>query len=162
VVNQVAQNEAEQLACLIQRTARSLSQALELAAQAISAGKGVEQFSLDGFVKELPVPDFSGCPINLHRPRLLSISIAVVRHSVAHRIESDCGAFLERFFNSYGRALELWFCNILSDIQREFNNSADVYRAQLQRLATPDATTAEPADFCSRPLVRNGCVSSTG
>jgi GTP-binding protein EngB required for normal cell division len=144
VVNQVAQNEAEQLARLIQGTAKSLSQALELAAQATSAGKRVEQFSLDGLVKELPVPDFSGCLINLHRPRLLSISIAVVRHSVARQIESDCGAFLDRFFNSYGRALELWFRNILSDIQREFNNSADVYRAQLQRLATPGATTAEP------------------
>ena len=100
VVNQVAQNEAEQLARLIQETAEALSQALELAAQATSAGKRIEQFSLDGFVKELPVPDFSGCPINLPRPRLLSISIAVVRHSVVRRIESDCGAFLERFFNS--------------------------------------------------------------
>ena len=144
--NQVAQHEAEELACLVQTTARELSAALDAAAQSTSTGERSERFSLDAFVKELPAPDFSGCAIELSKSRLLSVSTGLAKSSVKHQIESKCGARLAEFFNSYGRALELWFVNVLSGIEKEFNATADIYRAQLQRLSAPMGTTHPAKD----------------
>ena len=62
--NQVAQHEAEDLARLVQTTARELSEALDAAADATSTGKRGDRFSLDAFVKELSAPHFSGCRSN--------------------------------------------------------------------------------------------------
>jgi small GTP-binding protein len=138
-VNTLAQNEAQELANTVRRTTERLSEALNTTAQAITAGRVGEQFSLSSFVKELPAPDYSGCRIRLHRPRMLSVSSSLARRSVAHQIESHCGAALVEFFDSYGRALELWFRYILAGVEREFNSSAEIYRAQLQRLSAPGA-----------------------
>ena len=139
-VNSLAQKEAQEMARLIQSTAGKLSGALEIAAQATSTNDRRESFSLRGFVKELPAPEFLGCPIMLRPPLLGSILAGLVRRSLHRQIESACGVLLVRFFNSYGRALELWFRNTLSSLGREFNSSADIYRAQLQRLTTQGAT----------------------
>jgi hypothetical protein len=34
----------------------------------------------------------------------------------------------------------LWFRGILVDLERKFNSTADVYRAQIQRFTTPEST----------------------
>jgi hypothetical protein len=73
---------------------------------------------------------------------MLALSVSAARRSVRARIESECGEVLSRWFESYGRALELWFGNVLINLEREFNSNADVYRAQMQRLA---GTRAYPA-----------------
>jgi GTP-binding protein EngB required for normal cell division len=141
-IHSIAQNEAEGLAHVIQDTARELSEALDAAARATSTGERAEGFSLENLVKELPVPDFPGCLIDLHKPRLLALSVGLARHSVKSNIESACGVSLAKWFDSYGRALELWFRNILINLEREFNSNADIYRAQMQRLAGTGAKSA--------------------
>ena len=140
-INQMAQQEGEELARVVQTMARELSAALDAAAQATSTGERAERFSLDAFVRELPAPDFSGCAIELSRSWLLFVSTGLARRSVQHQIESKCGARLVEFFNSYGRALELWFVNVLNIVEKEFNATADIYRAQLQRLSAPTGKT---------------------
>jgi GTP-binding protein EngB required for normal cell division len=142
-LNSIAQNEAQELASLIRSAARTLSEALDNAARATATGEPNEHFSFESFVKDMPVPDFAGCAIELRRPHLLAISTGVARRFVRGRIESKCGVFLERFFTSYARALELWFRDTLGNLEREFNGSAEVYRAQLQRL-TASAAIARP------------------
>jgi hypothetical protein len=139
-VNALAQTKAQQLAGLMQTTARTLSQALNTAAENTSIGIGNEHTSLESLVKELPPADFPGCEIVLRRPRSLAISTNLGRRSLANHLQSHCGSSLREFFNSYGRALELWFRNTLLSLDREFNSSADVYRAQLQRLAGASST----------------------
>ncbi len=142
-LHSIALNEVQALAGLMQSAARKLSEALDNAARATAAAEPNEHFSFESFVKDMPVPDFSGFPIELRRPPLLSISTALARQFVRGRIDSQCGVFLERFFVSYARALELWFRDTLGNIEREFNGSADVYRAQLQRLSA-SAAIARP------------------
>jgi GTP-binding protein EngB required for normal cell division len=151
-VNAIAQNEVEELARLIESTARRLSQALDNAARATAAGERNETFSLGSFVKDMPVPDFAGCSIQLRRPQLLSISTGLARRSVKRRIQSGCGVILGRFFTSFARALELWFRDILGNLEREFNGSADVYRAQLQRLTAPVATASPDKNIVSEDI----------
>jgi GTP-binding protein EngB required for normal cell division len=146
-VNSIARSEAEELARLIQSAARRLSEALDNAAHATATGERNEAFSLASFVKDMPVPDFAGCSIELQRPQLLSISTDLSRRSVKRRIKSKCGVLLVGFFTSYARALELWFRDTLGNLEKEFGGSADVYRAQLQRLAAPAATPPPNKDI---------------
>jgi GTP-binding protein EngB required for normal cell division len=142
----VAQNAAEELAHAIHSTARKLSQALDIAARATSTAEHAEGFSLERLVKELPVPDFPGCVIDLHKPRMLALSVSAARRSVKSRLESCCGQVLAKWFELYGRTLELWFRDVLINLEREFNSSADVYRAQTQRLTGGNAPSApDPA-----------------
>jgi GTP-binding protein EngB required for normal cell division len=141
-VNSLARNEAENLARLLQDSAGKLSEALDTAARATSTSQRGEGLSLKSFVKELPVPDFPGCSIQLHKPRLLALSTPFARRSVKSKIGSACGVRLTQYFDSYGRALELWFRNILIILEREFNSSADIYRAQMQRVRDTRAHSA--------------------
>jgi hypothetical protein len=141
-IRSIAQSEAEGLAHVIQNTARELSEALDAAARATSRGERAEGFSLENLVRELPVPDFSGCAIDLHKPRLLALSVGMARRSVKSKIESECAASLAKWFDSYGRALELWFRDVLINLERDFNSNADIYRAQMQRLTGTSANAA--------------------
>ncbi len=133
-IQSIAQNEAEELVRAIRSAATELSYALNAASRATSTAERIDGFSLESVVKELPVPDFPGCPIDLRKPRMLALSVGAARRSVRSKIESDCGNAIARWFESYGRALELWFRNVLIHLEREFNSNADVYRAQMQRL----------------------------
>jgi hypothetical protein len=142
VVNSLVQNEAEKLARVIQDTARKLSEALDTAARATSTGERGEGFPWAGFVKELPVPDSPRCSIQLQKPRLLALSADLSRRSVRLKLESGCGVLLTGFFDSYGRALELWFRGVLIHLEREFNGTADVYRTHMQRLSETSANIA--------------------
>jgi hypothetical protein len=75
------------------------------------------------------------------KPRVSSppanAKIAWARRSVEHELERHLGAMLIEFFNSYGRAVEVWARTTLDNLAREFETHADVYRAQLQRLTSP-------------------------
>ena len=145
-VQLVAQNGAEELAHAVQSTARRLSQALGVAARATSTTEHAEGFSLESLVKELPVPDFPGCLIELHKPRMLALSVSASRRSVRSRLESGCGQVLVKWFESYGRTLELWFRDVLINVEKEFNSSAEIYRAQMQRVTGGNALSApDPA-----------------
>jgi GTP-binding protein EngB required for normal cell division len=131
--NAIAQAKAQELAAVIQTAGRTLSTALNEAAAAFSVGGMNESFSLERTVKELPAPDFPGGKVIVRRPRSLSVSVKLARHSLIRQFESKCGPDLDTFFGLYGRALELWFRNILIALEKEFNDGADVYRALFQR-----------------------------
>jgi hypothetical protein len=73
---------------------------------------------------------------------MLALSVSAARRSVKSRVESGCGQVLAKWFESYGRTLELWFRDVLINLEREFNGSADVYRAQMQRLTGGNAPFA--------------------
>lgn len=138
-VNRVAQHEAQELAGLIQDMALKLSEALDLAAKTTTPSSRNDRYSLELSVKEMPPPDFSGCAIDLPSPQLLYLSRSLTRRVVTRKIETACRIPLVRFFQAYGRALESWFRSTLDNLEGEFNSSAEVYRAQLQRLLAPNA-----------------------
>jgi len=138
-VNLLAQNEAEKLAAVILSIAGRLSEALDTAARATATDHGVEAASLQDHVKELPPPEAPLSSIALRRPRLTFVSLALARRSLRGQLESQCGNALRQFFNQYGRALEPWFRNRLNALQRDFDASAEIYRAQVQRLISADS-----------------------
>lgn len=137
-INSLAQREGEALATNVLRAAERLSEALNLAAEATAMGGRSEPARLEQLVKDLPVADFPLSAITLRRPRTLPLSVSMSRHSLHHQIASQSGPALTQFFNNYGRALELWFRSVLGVMQKEFNASAEVYRAQFQRILGGD------------------------
>jgi hypothetical protein len=136
-VNQLAQAEAERLAQLIQSAAEKMTRALDEAARVLSTGEREDRLNLHSFVKEMPVAEFAPNTGPLRRPLAFSVSAAWARRSVEHELERHLGAMLIEFFNSYGRAVEVWARTTLDNLAREFETHADVYRAQLQRLTSP-------------------------
>jgi hypothetical protein len=53
---------------------------------------------------------------------------------VARRLRRIAGERLEAAFASYGRALERWGRRTLAELQNRFEQEADGYRAQIDRL----------------------------
>jgi len=151
-LNSLAQAKAEEVVRLIQATARELSKALEGAARVTAGGEHNEPAALDALVREVPVPEFMAHSLELRRPCLLSISTQLAARSVRATIKSNAGTVIESFFNSYGRALELWFHNVLDRLDREFNAGADIYRAQLQRLTSSGEVTPGGGESFQREI----------
>ncbi len=135
-VNQLAQAEAQRVAQLIQSAAEEMTAALEEAARALSIGEREDRLNLHNLVKEMPVAEFAPDDGPLRRPLVFSVSTGWARSSVAHVLEKHLGAGLIEFFNSYGRAVQVWARTTLDSLAREFETHADVYRAQLQRLTS--------------------------
>lgn len=135
-VNQLAQAEAERVAQLIQSAADEMTAALDVAARVLSTGEREDRVNLHSFVKEMPVAEFARNARQPRRPLAFSLSAAWARRAVEHELERHFGAMLIEFFNSYGRAVEVWARATLDNLAREFETHADVYRAQLQRLTS--------------------------
>ncbi len=135
-VNQLAQAEAERLASLLQNTASELTAALNTAAGVLSTGEREDRFNLWTLVKDMRAAEFPPAAVGLRKPRSLSISAGLARRSIRGDLKTRIGTALEEFFNSYGRALEMWARGAIDRLAREFESQADVYRAQLQRLSS--------------------------
>jgi len=136
-LNSIAQTGADELANLILPTAEKLSRALEEASR-VTAGNRDDPIALTDLVREMPVPDGSVCSLRLRKPRLLAISKPLAKRSVQTTIRSHCGALIANFFNTYGHALELWFQKVLNSMEKDFNASAEIYRAQMQRISSTE------------------------
>ena len=135
-MNQLAQAEAERVAQLIQSAAEEMTGALDEAARVLSTGEREDRLNLHSFVKEMPVAEVTPNTAPLRRPLAFSVSTGWARRSVEHELEKHLSATLIEFFNSYGRAVEVWARTTLDNLAREFETHADVYRAQLQRLTS--------------------------
>jgi small GTP-binding protein len=135
-VNQLVQAEAECVAQLIQSAAEEMSAALDEAGRVLSTGEREDRLNLDSLVKEMPVAEFTHGAGHLRRPHVFSVSAAWAQRSLQHELKRHFGAMLTEFFNSYGRAVEVWARTTLDNLAHEFDTHADVYRAQLQRLTS--------------------------
>jgi GTP-binding protein EngB required for normal cell division len=143
-VNQWAQSEAESVAHRVQSLARDLTDALHRAADFLFAGDQEEGAHLDRIVTEMPVPGFTlRTAATLKRPALLSLSRTLGRRTVLHDLAESILGSLDEFFSSYGRELEFWVRKTVDHLAKEFEIHADLYRAQLQRLAPEAKGSAE-------------------
>ena len=142
----MAQSEAESVAHRVRSLVRDLTDALQRAADFLFAGDQEEHTPLDLIVTEIPVPNFTlRTAVTLKRPALLSLSRSLGRRIVLHDLADRMLRFLEKFFASYGRELEFWVRKTIEHVAKEFETHADLYRAQLQRLA-PEARSSEASD----------------
>lgn len=141
-INTIARSTAEEIVALVRKTAAALDKAVQVAAKAVEASTGQTTSSLQSLVKDLPPADFAGCAVVLTRPRMVPLSKTLGLWSIRKRIAHGCGSELAGFFDSYARALELWFRNTLLAMEQEFNTVAEMYRAQLNRLLA----SSEPGD----------------
>ena len=134
MVSQVAEIAAHGLANIIQKTAKELNDALDLAASTLAVTEREDHVNLQGFIKNMPPADFSAPALHIERPRLFGVSTALARYTLRKELEKRLGRAVMAFFAGYGRTLEVWMRGTLENIAREFETQADVYRAQLQRL----------------------------
>ena len=133
-VNQFAQEEAEHLASLIQKTAHDLTEALDTAASVLSTGEREDRFSLHDLVKDMSPAEFASDPVHLSKPPSLILSAGLARRSMRRQLKKQLEVAIVKFLASYGRTLETWLRSTLDNLAREFETHADIYRAQLQRL----------------------------
>ncbi len=117
-----------------------MTAALDEAARVLSTVEREDRLNLLSFVKEMPVAEFVPTTDHLTRPLVFSVSTGWALRSVKHLLEKHLGATLIEFFNSYGRAVEVWARTALDNLAREFETHADVFRAQLQRLTSATGT----------------------
>ncbi len=146
-VNLILQQESQNLARVLLDAAGQLSQALESAARVTGTDEKNDAASLDRLVKDLPPIEFSQCSIELRKPAALMLSTALALSSVKSQLQSNCGESLTNFVNHCGRVLELWFSEVLSGINRDFNANADIYRAQIQRLTAAAQNKSSDEDI---------------
>lgn len=134
-VRQAAQHESESVARMIQELAAELTAALYAAAQILSTEEQEERFALQRLVKEMPTPDFIAPVVHLKTSGWLAASRSLARRAVLHQLNNSIGGTLTEFLASYGREMEMWVRSSIDRLAAEFESLADIYRAQLQRLA---------------------------
>lgn len=124
---------------------QTLDRALELVGNAVDDAQA-SRSQLTSLVTSLPpAPEFPGCPGSFTRPVLAAFSKSLAKSVLRSNIAESCGTQLSNFFESYARALELWFRDVLLQLERQFNATAEIYRAQLTRLLSSDSLQVDDA-----------------
>ena len=138
-------SKADQLSALLRSLAQQLAASVNAASSAIAAGDNGNEISFESLVKDQPAPQFIICPAQLKRPSILSFSKAMRLSNLKSQLQSQCASHITHVFDSYGRALELWFNTVVSRLEYDFNSSAEIYRSQIQ-LARSGASPASTSD----------------
>jgi len=128
-----------------------LQSSLELATEALHDQSSPQDDELEDCVREMPrfeamLPDFDIDP-----PWFRSFP-GITRPWVNRTLRRCVGSGLQRACVDYARALEAWVERILAELQRRFDARADGYRAQLARLMSHKAPSAEDRATMERHL----------
>lgn len=144
----LAQSEGQEVVKLIQETARQLTEALDTAGRLLPGSHIEDRLDLAGFVKNMPVPEPKLPDVAFKRPSWFMRALGLARWRTERRIKSRIGSQITDFFTDHGRLLELWARSTLSELEHAFEERAEGYRAQLQRLTTrPDSTTVNQSSL---------------
>jgi hypothetical protein len=142
----LAQSEGQEVVRLIQETARQLTEALDTAGRLLPGAHIEDRLDLAGLVKNMPVPEPKLPDVVFKRHSWLIRALGLARWRTERLIKSRIGSQITDFFTDHGRLLELWTRSTLSELERAFEERAEGYRAQLQRLNTRrDSITANQA-----------------
>ena len=143
-VEKLASEAASQIAGRLRTLAQHLRTALANAAEALDGRDfTVHEDSLGDCIREMPRFEIALPDARILPPWFRWLG-PVVRPWVAGRLKIIAGSGLEAGFVNYGRTLEAWVRKVLTQLQREFDERADAYRAQLSRLMSHKAPS--PAD----------------
>ncbi len=138
-----AENAAAQTAAVatavrghLQELAHTLAEALERAAEALDTDDAPAEEELAQPLHEMPRFDPPPVSFRLRRP-WISWPRALARRWIRRRLQSGWEPALSAAFATHAKLIENWSRKALLAIQTRFDASADVYRAQLARMAGP-------------------------
>lgn len=136
VVREMAETAAAEAATRVagrlRQLARTLESALAAAAEALRDNGGMPGVSLEECVRGLPRFDVSLSELEVRPPWFLPVP-ALARQWVVAKLDREFGALLGSAFATLSRALELWAAGVQAELQRRFDERADLFRAQLER-----------------------------
>lgn len=138
----VAQSEAREVVRSIQDTARKLTDALDAAGRLLPGIRGEDRFDVVELVKNMPVPEPKLPDVTFKQPSWLIRALGLANWQTERQIKSRVGSQITDFFSDHGRLLELWIRSTLSELEHAFEERAENYRAQLQRLTIPPESTS--------------------
>jgi GTP-binding protein EngB required for normal cell division len=140
----LAQSEGQEVVRLIQEAARQLTEALDAAGRLLPGAHIEDRLDLAELVKNMPVPEPKLPDVPFRRPSWLIRALGLARWRTERLIKSRIGSQITDFFTDHGRLLELWTRSTLSELEHAFEERAEGYRAQLQRLTgRPELTTVD-------------------
>jgi hypothetical protein len=114
--------------------AGTLAQALERAAEALESDDAPSEEELAQPLREMPRFDPPPLGFPIGRP-LVRFPKALARRLVLRKLRLRWKPALSAAFATHAKLVENWSRKALSELQTRFDASADVYRAQLSRLA---------------------------
>ncbi len=143
-LEQAAADESARIASAIEQVARNAGRALVKAGTGISFESTPDEDELTGVLKNMPRFDLSNLEMEVPPSAMASIlgrRWAVRR--VERRINSQAGRQIEDALGIYARVLQAWVSKTFTELQERFDVYAGAYRAQLDRLLSGKAASAE-------------------
>lgn len=142
---------AEGLARRLSELAGRLQEALSTAEQALHTDRLPPDDYLKGCVREIPRFELALPEIPLS-PQWLPASGMLGRAWLSGRLKRSLDPNLRTAFTNFSRALAVWSTGVLAELQRRFDEKADVYRAQLGRLMKQKRLSGDAQERTERDL----------
>jgi GTP-binding protein EngB required for normal cell division len=90
--------------------------------------------NLTNTLKEMPVLDLGTWEIDVTRGFLFKLSKHMAAKRIEQRLREQIGASVAKDFYNFGKMMDAWARQTLSELQFRFDAHADAYRAHLARL----------------------------
>ncbi|MCW5978345.1 MAG: dynamin family protein [Bryobacteraceae bacterium] len=149
-VERTAADAAAQISSRLRSLARELESALRLAAGEFGGSAESESF-LEECVREMPRFEASLPEADLAAPRL-RLPERLARWRLTRELRGRLQHEADSGFTRYGRALDRWAGTALANLQAQFNDRADAYRAQVDRLTSGKSVSAADRERVGRDV----------
>jgi GTP-binding protein EngB required for normal cell division len=133
IAGELAAGAAADAVHRLRELARDLEASLQLAASTLGGNQTPAETAMEDLIREMPRWEAALEAVELGPP-WFGFAPRAARAWVARRLRRIAGERLEAAFASYGRALERWGRRTLAELQNRFEQEADGYRAQIDRL----------------------------
>ncbi len=153
VLEQTAAEQAAPIAAMVKDLACDLANVLARTAAGLGPENTPDQNELSGVLKDMPRLDVDRLNLSIQPNDLvLRTSSAWARRRVQKQLRAQVGSHVEVAFSTYGKMPEAWVRRVFVDLQARFDSYADVYRAQLDRLAHSKPGTVQDEEEMRKDL----------
>jgi GTP-binding protein EngB required for normal cell division len=136
VMLQVSANQAQKIYQVLRELAQAMATALNQTAMALEQNHVPSDAEFFDCLQEMPRFELGRLDLNLQPPFWLALSQSFATQNVKSKLQQQVGGVISDAFRAYQRLLKPWVRQTLTTLQTHFDNYADIYRAQLERLTT--------------------------
>ncbi|MGC8714744.1 MAG: hypothetical protein ACP5RH_20365 [Leptodesmis sp.] len=133
VLIRVSAEKATELQAQLNTLAVSLFQTLTHLGQILEAETIPTKEEFTHCIREMPPMDIATLYVGLRRSFLLLLNKQIAEYQVEKSLQQQIGNTVTETFQAYRKLLQIWTAKILSNLQYQFDNYADPYRANLEQ-----------------------------
>lgn len=133
VLIRVSAEKATELQAQLNTLAVSLFQTLTHLGQILEAETIPTKEEFTHCIREMPPMDVATLHVGLRRSFLLLLNKQIAEYQVEKSLQQQIGNTVTETFQAYRKLLQIWTAKILSNLQHQFDNYADPYRANLEQ-----------------------------